>query len=359
MIFTISNTNINDSMIDMDVLININVMAYDGKYYINSVFQSNILNYLINNIQERNDKYNKDIEYNYKEMLRKIVLYKEYNTHSNAFSNSYNINNIIVDFGLIDINSLSISNSGLSFLLMSKHEQMLFLLVSYIKTYKLNENDVLYMVGVLVGNSNDMANNNIINYLIDIGMICVSDQNIIVNSKILTNDITNTDVITNSNLSNSDQYFYIESNYKIYAYTTDPCHLEILNLFSTLQLKMGRMVKCILDENKIVNTLDRGIDIDHIVRYIERHSYNIKNNSTISNNIVSNKNNILNNIINQLYIINNNRNRIHIMNGYLVDGFDNYNEYVSLLDKIGYNVLYRNDEERIIFIEEKYMDMLK
>ncbi|ORD93855.1 TFB2 [Enterospora canceri] len=94
------------------------------------------------------------------------------------------------------------------------------------------------------------------------------------------------------------------------------------------------MIKGVLDEQKVANALDRQIEAEQLIKYLERHT--VKSNNE--------------NVINQIRIWRNKRNRISRETGYLYDEFDNYNEYRNYIEKAGTDgIIYKNDEERMIF----------
>lgn len=332
----VDESNNNKESIDMMLKIGVLDMI-DGYIFINDTFQSNLLSFLFTNNTITNNTYILTNNSKYNDFLQQIVLYH----HDNSNTNTINLSTIIHDFNLVDDNH-KVTKTGLELLLMSKHNQLWYMVVKYMEKY-LNNNtsEILEIFGLFL-NSDSCSNINTMNYFYDIGVI-ESSNNI---DKLKNSNSKNT---ISSALKNSDKnyhnnkFIYLESNHKIYAYTSNPCDLEILNMFSTIEYKFSNMVKCILDETKIRNSLDRGIDIAQIVEFIKYNSYYNSN------------------ILNYLYLINNNRHRIKKYDGYLLSDFANYKEYAQILTTINNKeIIYRNDEERKVFItEEEYVKVFQ
>ena len=320
-------------------LIDLGIFVVDGDYLrLDDEFQSNFIKILKKPIKLKltNKTKLEHCNFNYKKLLDMVVihrndLYKNDISANNSLvnDNTYNINTFIKDIKLVSNNE--ITNKGFEFLLLRKDEQMWFLLVKKL-TFELENNadgfseyfmnllEILEEPTRIDSFIESEIKYDIINFLIDIGIY-------------YDGFVDNSSLYDHSSLSN--KFMYLETNYKIYAYTVDRCDREILNLFSECQCELPGLIKSVLDENKVIKALDRGISIEQIVKYINRHCK------------MTNKN-----VLNQLYIWNDKRNRIQKYSGYLLDGFKNYNEYKNMLNIIKKTdeFIYNNDEEKVIFV---------
>lgn len=298
-------------------IINVTVETNFMLLELNSHFERNLfdLNYVVN-------QHLKPILYNenYMKLLKKIIMNEGYvpNTKDSSILNTVLWNSKLID------NNHEITTKGLEFLLMNKNEQIWYLIVEDIRLSSHLHKKLYSYAQVL--NGHKIIDKKILNFLVEINVIDnIVDQNLY-------------KYILYKNNTEIQKFIYLETNFKLYSYTNNLCDRAILDLFSNIVFEVPGMIKSILDEKKIMNTLDRGIKIQQIVEYIRRH--------TINN---------CDQILHMIEIWDKQRNRINKQIGYLYSDFTNYNEYRSVLEQIktDTDLLYKNEEERILFVKNK------
>ena len=77
-----------------------------------------------------------------------------------------------------------------------------------------------------------------------------------------------------SSIDNGDSGFVIlETNYRIYAYTSSTLQIATLALFATLQTRFANMVVGSISRDSIREALSRGITADQIISYLQSHAH--------------------------------------------------------------------------------------
>lgn len=71
--------------------------------------------------------------------------------------------------------------------------------------------------------------------------------------------------------SMEDRFIILETNYKLYAYTTNPLHISILSLFCTIRGSFPNMTYAILNGEKLKNAFSKGITSEQVLNYLETH----------------------------------------------------------------------------------------
>lgn len=69
----------------------------------------------------------------------------------------------------------------------------------------------------------------------------------------------------------SNGFIVVETNYKLYAYTSSPLHIEILKLFSSLRGAFPNLRYGTLSAETFKKAFSRGIEADQIIAYIQKH----------------------------------------------------------------------------------------
>ncbi|VEU21760.1 DEKNAAC102565 [Brettanomyces naardenensis] len=73
--------------------------------------------------------------------------------------------------------------------------------------------------------------------------------------------------------SSNQECVIIETNFKIYCYTTSPLQIAILNLFVHLKTRFANMVTGVVTRDSVRRALINGISADQIVSYLETHAH--------------------------------------------------------------------------------------
>jgi transcription initiation factor TFIIH subunit 4 len=244
-----------------------------------------------------------------------------------------------------------ITNKGFEFLLKNKKEQLWFLAVnsiSYFSKDSIQESSFLLDLMELV-----MKNNlelccsekweSFYSFLDSLGIIVLVNRKVSKNSD-LTQFIVNTaELFDQNNLANK-KFISLETNFKIYAYTSRSYEKSVLSLFSKTCCTLPNLIKAVFDEESIINAFSKGITSKQIVKYLQDYCENVPKN-----------------IINQITIWEQKQHRIRIRNGFLYHDFihmSDFNGIVRFLEAQG-SLIYKDENRRVIVAEERTHEEVK
>lgn len=71
----------------------------------------------------------------------------------------------------------------------------------------------------------------------------------------------------------TDGYIIIETNYRMYAYTTSPLQIAIIQLFAKLETKYPNMVSGRITRSSIHRAIEMGITSQQILGFLETHAH--------------------------------------------------------------------------------------
>jgi len=68
-------------------------------------------------------------------------------------------------------------------------------------------------------------------------------------------------------------FLLLETNYRVYAYTSNSLQIAVLKLFVSLRARFGNLVMGYLSRDSVRGALDRGIAADQIIAYMAAHAH--------------------------------------------------------------------------------------
>ncbi|KAE8213785.1 hypothetical protein CF327_g2735 [Tilletia walkeri] len=68
-------------------------------------------------------------------------------------------------------------------------------------------------------------------------------------------------------------FIILETNYRLYAYTSNPLRIAVLSLFATLRARYPNLVVGSLTRDSIKTALANGIGADQIIAYLQHHAH--------------------------------------------------------------------------------------
>lgn len=205
-----------------------------------------------------------------------------------------------------ELRSLLITKNGFQFLLQGINSQIWTILLQYLKMSEklmMNPVDVLnfiFMLGSLElgeGYPIKMLSDTqliMLEDLIDYGLIYYPQQKNGEKGKIfyptrlatsLTSERTDfkaASTVLNEQISgatggrntgNTEGTIIIETNFKVYCYTSSPLQIAILNLFVHLKTRFSNMVAGVVTRDSVRQALINGITADQIISYLETHAH--------------------------------------------------------------------------------------
>ncbi|KAI5168310.1 transcription initiation factor TFIIH subunit 4 [Pancytospora epiphaga] len=132
---------------------------------------------------------------------------------------------------------------------------------------------------------------------------------------------------------NSEKYIFLETNFKIYAYTNKDYEKNILNLFSRTIYTLPNLVKAQLDEESVVSAYYKGITAGQILKYLREFAYTVPSS-----------------VANQILIWENRQHRVTTASGVLYSDFLHMSDYLQVLRFLERNnaLLLKDESKRII-----------
>lgn len=153
--------------------------------------------------------------------------------------------------------------------------------------------------------------------------------------------------------SNTSGYLVIESNYRVYAYTSSPLQIATLALFVNLQDRFPNMVYGQLTGESVQSALSHGITADQIIQYLNLNAHPCMTRTSGGKTLPFNG--IPFTVVDQIRLWELDRKRLAIKPGYLYQQFMTEPEYTAALEEakaIG-AVLYAKPASRVLIISEE------
>ncbi|KAK5715055.1 RNA polymerase II transcription factor B 52 kDa subunit [Elasticomyces elasticus] len=89
----------------------------------------------------------------------------------------------------------------------------------------------------------------------------------------LTTVTTTTTAHTSNSSGGEKGYIILETNYRLYAYTSSPLLISILSLFTSLRSRYPNLVTAKLTKTSIQSAIQLGITSDQIISYLTTHAH--------------------------------------------------------------------------------------
>lgn len=138
-------------------------------------------------------------------------------------------------------------------------------------------------------------------------------------------------------------FIILETNYRLYAYTSNPLQISILNLFVSMKTRFPNLVIGVITRESIRSALSNGITAEQIIGYLTSHAHSqMYRNTPLLPVTVSD----------QIRLWELEKNRLKADEGVLYSDFRSQADYEILLNYAkNYDcVLWSNDSKRLFFI---------
>ncbi|KAK7747486.1 RNA polymerase II transcription factor B 52 kDa subunit [Cytospora paraplurivora] len=154
-------------------------------------------------------------------------------------------------------------------------------------------------------------------------------------------------------------FIILETNYRIYAYTTSPLQISVLALFCNLRHRFAGMVTGRLTRDSIRQAISYGITADQIVSYLATHAHEQMHRVAQANQ----KPVLPPTVVDQIRLWQLENERMRATKGFLFKDFDTRAEYDALstyAEEIGV-LVWRNEQKQMFFASrhEQLGDYLK
>lgn len=103
-----------------------------------------------------------------------------------------------------------------------------------------------------------------------------SDSPALPNSSLTNNTSSGTKpAATSQNIEAEKGYIIVETNYRVYAYTSSPLLISIISLFANLKTRFPNMLTATLTKSSIQAAISAGITADQIITYLTTQAHPI------------------------------------------------------------------------------------
>lgn len=161
--------------------------------------------------------------------------------------------------------------------------------------------------------------------------------------------------------SGSKGFIIIETNYRLYAYTSSPLQIAVLALFTKLSTRYPNMVSGRITRDSIRQAIGHGITSDQIISYLSTHAHPqlLKHSGVIGGGPV-----LPPTVVDQVRLWQIENERMKATPGFLFRDFDGgqkeYEGCVRYADEIGV-LVWKSDAKRMFFVTriEQVRDYIK
>lgn len=151
-------------------------------------------------------------------------------------------------------------------------------------------------------------------------------------------------------------FIIIETNYRLYAYTSSPLQISLIALFTTLKYRFPNLVTGKLTRQSIRRAIEMGITADQIISYLTNHahpqmrkSYGIK---SISNAAATGQTVLPPTVVDQIRLWQLERDRLKATPGFLFKDFATLAEFEApcrYAEEIGV-MAWKSEKRRMFFV---------
>ena len=159
--------------------------------------------------------------------------------------------------------------------------------------------------------------------------------------------------------ANDKSFIIIETNYRIYAYTSSPLQIAVLSLFTTFHMCFPGMVTGRLTRESIRRAISYGITADQIVKYLDSHAHEEmrRQESAMKRTVLPPT------VVDQIKLWQLENDRIQTTPGFLFKDFESPEDYLAIAnyaEEVGVSA-WRDDAREMFFAKkhEPIRDFMK
>jgi len=154
-------------------------------------------------------------------------------------------------------------------------------------------------------------------------------------------------------------FLIVETNYRLYAYTSSPLQIAVLSLFAALNMRFAGMVTGRLTRDSIRRAIGYGITAEQIIQYLNVHAHE----EMVRAATAEGKKVLPPTVVDQIRLWQLENERMRTTPGFLFKDFDSVEEYVALssyAEEVGV-LVWKNDSKGVFFVSkyEQLRDYLK
>ncbi|KAI9351737.1 transcription factor Tfb2-domain-containing protein [Zopfochytrium polystomum] len=167
----------------------------------------------------------------------------------------------------------------------------------------------------------------------------------------LATSLTSGTMVT-AKASDEAGFIIVETNFKVYAYTSSPLQIAVLSLFVSMRARFANMVIAQITRDSIREALSNGISAEQIIAYLQTHAHpEMKRALPI----------LPETVVDQIRLWELERNRVKALPGYLWKDFGKVAAYKDVLNyamSLGY-VTWYSDERKMFVVSGEGQQRVK
>lgn len=227
-----------------------------------------------------------------------------------------------------------LTESGFQFLLMDTNAQLWYIIREYITNSEERGVDTADLISFLLElsfhvtgeayNMNTLTDiqRNVIKDLADLGLVKLQQgrkESWFIPTKLATNLS-----ISLSDLSSRKQGFVVvETNFRVYAYSSSKLHCEILRLFSRVEYQLPNLIVAAITKESLYNAFENGIMAEQIISFLQQNAH-----PRVAERIPS----VPENVTDQIRLWESDMNRVEMTPAHLFDEFPSRDVFEAACD---------------------------
>ncbi|XP_074580172.1 general transcription and DNA repair factor IIH subunit TFB2 [Curcuma longa] len=255
-----------------------------------------------------------------------------------------------------------LTENGFQFLLMDTNAQLWYIIREYISTAEdrgVDPTDLISFLLELSFHSLGQAYN--LNTLTDVQRTAIKDLGDLGLVKlqhgrkegwfIPTKLATNLSVSFTDSASNKEGFVVVETNFRMYSYSTSKLYSEILRLFSRIEYQLPNLIVGAITKESLYNAFENGITAEQIISFLQQNAH-----PRVANKIPV----VPENVTDQIRLWETDRNRVEMTPSYLYEDFPSKEVFEAACDfaREAGGVLFEDSKNmRVIVHVEVHQDM--
>ncbi|EXJ84989.1 hypothetical protein A1O3_05664 [Capronia epimyces CBS 606.96] len=162
---------------------------------------------------------------------------------------------------------------------------------------------------------------------------------------------------TSANTGATKGFIVVETNYRLYAYTSSPLQIALLSLFVNLRSRHPNLVTGKMSKSSVQRAIRAGITADQIISYLTSHAHpQMRRHAQAEQSRNSDHARVVPilpaTILDQIHLWQLERDRMTTTPGFLLKDFPNHADYEApcrYADEIGV-LVWKNDKKRMFFV---------
>ncbi|KAK1308746.1 hypothetical protein QJS10_CPA09g01599 [Acorus calamus] len=255
-----------------------------------------------------------------------------------------------------------LTENGFQFLLMDTNAQLWYIIREYISTAEGRGVEQMDLISFLLELSfHTMGEAYNLNTLTDIQRSVIKDLANLGLVKlqqgrkeswfIPTKLATNLSVSLSDSSARKQGFVVVETNFRMYSYSTSKLHCEILRLFSRIEYQLPNLIVGAITKESLYNAFENGITSDQIISFLQENAH-----PRVAERIPA----VPENVTDQIRLWENDRNRVEMALAHVYEDFPSKEVFEATCDfarDMGGLLWEDTDKKRLVIRGEYHQDM--